>query len=150
MQSLCNDFVTKAIAVYPELNRKPKVHLLLHLAECLNDFGPTSGFSAERYHTDQKLCTLYYVIPLIGWRATMDYFAVSIFMATNKLLAVMLPQEWQWSNTHGSSVLVVFLQMAQGNLLWKLTRWQRLILILLQMWRWSGPALPEPISTALF
>lgn len=29
--------------------KKPKVHLMLHLVECMKEFGPTSAFNSERY-----------------------------------------------------------------------------------------------------
>ena len=44
----CYDFVSKATTVFPNLKRKPKIHLFLHLVQCLEDFGPTSSYSAER------------------------------------------------------------------------------------------------------
>ena len=47
-QALCYDFVRKATSVFPELKRKLKIHLFLHLPECLEKFGPTSCYSAER------------------------------------------------------------------------------------------------------
>ena len=28
---------------------KQKVHLILHLVECMEQFGPTSAFNSERY-----------------------------------------------------------------------------------------------------
>ncbi|KAL5496651.1 hypothetical protein EMCRGX_G012983, partial [Ephydatia muelleri] len=33
----------------PHLLQKQKVHLMLHLVECMHDFGPTSAFNAERF-----------------------------------------------------------------------------------------------------
>ena len=33
----------------PDLLQKRKVHLLLHLVECMKEFGPTAGFNTEKY-----------------------------------------------------------------------------------------------------
>ena len=49
-QALCYDFVSKATSVFPELKRKLKIHLFLHLPECLEKFGSTSRYSAERLY----------------------------------------------------------------------------------------------------
>ena len=38
----------------PALLKKPKIHIILHLAESIRDYGPCSAFSAERY-----CCVLY-------------------------------------------------------------------------------------------
>lgn len=44
----CEEFLKVAKEFQPELLQKRKVHLLLHLVECMNDFGPTAGFNTER------------------------------------------------------------------------------------------------------
>lgn len=45
---VCETFITTICNTYPFKN-KQKVHLLLHLVECMDEFGPTAVFSAERY-----------------------------------------------------------------------------------------------------
>ena len=53
-QSICKHFVSTAVRVFP---KKPKIHSLLHLVECMQQFGPTSGFNTERsVHT--STCTI--------------------------------------------------------------------------------------------
>ena len=51
-QEICQDFVDAARQICPELLQKVKVHLLLHLVDCMVDFGPCSAFNTER-------CSLY-------------------------------------------------------------------------------------------
>ena len=48
VQVECEKFVGLAQVHMPELLRKPKVHLLLHLEENMIDFGPASCFNSER------------------------------------------------------------------------------------------------------
>lgn len=45
---ICKDFVHAVRAHQPSMLLKQKVHLLLHLVECMEQFGPTSGFNSER------------------------------------------------------------------------------------------------------
>ena len=45
----CSDFVAAVKWFNPAFLQKPKIHLLLHLAEDMVCFGPTAAFSAERY-----------------------------------------------------------------------------------------------------
>eukprot|EP00731_Ephydatia_muelleri_P019481 Em0012g306a len=44
---LCQTFVNTVKQHMPHLLQKQKVHLMLHLVECMHDFGPTSAFNAE-------------------------------------------------------------------------------------------------------
>ena len=63
LKAQCYDFVSKATTVFPKLKHKPKIHLFLHLIECLEDFGPTSSYSAERFvYTIVALCVYCYRI----------------------------------------------------------------------------------------
>ena len=48
-EGICEEFVLTVKSCLPELLMKPKVHLLLHLVNCMQDFGPSSAFDAERY-----------------------------------------------------------------------------------------------------
>ena len=41
--SKCVKFVSSVEKAFPELTKKPKIHLLLHLVESLQDFGPAPG-----------------------------------------------------------------------------------------------------------
>ena len=45
---VCQDFVHAVSVHQPSMLLKQKVHLLLHLVECMEQFGPTSGFNSER------------------------------------------------------------------------------------------------------
>ena len=47
-QSICEAFVQSIKEHSPELQKKAKIHLLLHLTENMFDFGPTSAFNTER------------------------------------------------------------------------------------------------------
>ena len=44
----CKEFVAAVSVFKPELLQKPKFHLLLHLPQSMEDFGPTMAFSIER------------------------------------------------------------------------------------------------------
>ena len=44
MQGLCR-------TAYPELSRKQKIHLFLHVVDSMKAFGPTSSYCTERYNT---------------------------------------------------------------------------------------------------
>ena len=48
-QEVCQQFVDTAKQYLPELLQKRKVHMLLHLVECMREFGPTASFNTERY-----------------------------------------------------------------------------------------------------
>ena len=47
-QLQCQEFLRVAKECQPDLLQKRKVHLLLHLVECMKEFGPTAGFNTER------------------------------------------------------------------------------------------------------
>lgn len=49
IQQICEDFVGVVKQHAPELLKKVKIHLLLHLTDSIIDFGPTSAFNTERY-----------------------------------------------------------------------------------------------------
>ena len=51
-KEICKCFVNNVGEHRPEMLKKQKVHLLLHLVECMEDFGPTSAFNSERYPVD--------------------------------------------------------------------------------------------------
>ena len=48
VKSLCADFVSAVQQHAPEMLKKVKIHLILHLADDIRDFGPTSAFNTER------------------------------------------------------------------------------------------------------
>ena len=60
-QQVCINFVQAVKEAFPELQKEVKVHLFLHLAQDMSDFGPTSTFSAERYGYVEVFikCTVY-------------------------------------------------------------------------------------------
>ena len=43
------EFVDAVKHHMPHLLQRRKIHLLLHLVQCMNEFGPSSAFNAERY-----------------------------------------------------------------------------------------------------
>lgn len=45
---MCKRFLQDVKDSRPEMLKKPKVHILLHLVECIRLFGPTSSFNSER------------------------------------------------------------------------------------------------------
>lgn len=46
---MCTQFVDIVSQCQPNMLRKQKVHMVLHLLECMEEFGPTSAFNSERY-----------------------------------------------------------------------------------------------------
>ena len=48
-QLICTELVDSVMKNMPEMQYKLKIHLLLHLVECMHMFGPCSTFNAERY-----------------------------------------------------------------------------------------------------
>ena len=48
-QRVCEEFVSSIKEHFPHLQKKVKIHLLLHLTDNMVDFGPTSSFNTERY-----------------------------------------------------------------------------------------------------
>ena len=47
-RTICRDFIEAVKVAYPEMLKKPKVHLLLHLVDNMLDFGHTSAYNTER------------------------------------------------------------------------------------------------------
>ena len=47
-------FVDAVKQYQPSMLMKQKVHLISHLTECMEQFGPTSGFNSERYELEKK------------------------------------------------------------------------------------------------
>ena len=45
---VCVEFVQAVKVAYPEMLRKQKIHLFLHLVENMVDFGASSAFNTER------------------------------------------------------------------------------------------------------
>ena len=46
--SVCVEFVEAVRLAFPDMLKKPKIHLLLHLVDNMIEFGPTSAFNTER------------------------------------------------------------------------------------------------------
>ena len=46
-QQVCTDFVQAVKNHFLDMQKKLKVHLILHLAQSMADFGPTSSFNTE-------------------------------------------------------------------------------------------------------
>lgn len=47
-KDICKEFVAIVGRCRPDMLMKPKIHLILHLVESMEEFGPTSCFSSER------------------------------------------------------------------------------------------------------
>ena len=62
LQQKCQDFVDNVKTHMPMFLQKQKTHLILHLVECMDEFGPTSSFNAERY--------VYHILLLVPARPT--------------------------------------------------------------------------------
>lgn len=45
---ICDGFVGSVAVAFPEMLKKMKVHLLLHLPSILVEYGPISGYNTER------------------------------------------------------------------------------------------------------
>ena len=54
---MCKDFVDSVTTAYPELSRKQKIHLFLHVVDSMKAFGPTSSYCTERYNTKPQTTT---------------------------------------------------------------------------------------------
>ena len=50
VESRCKDLLEHVKALDPLLLQRPKFHLLLHLADNIREFGPTAGYTTERYN----------------------------------------------------------------------------------------------------
>ncbi len=46
---VCEQFLSIVSQHKPEMLKKQKIHLLLHLPASMESFGPTSAFNTERY-----------------------------------------------------------------------------------------------------
>ena len=46
--SVCKEFVDIVSRCQPNMLKKQKVHMMLHLVDCMEEFGPTSAFNSER------------------------------------------------------------------------------------------------------
>ena len=51
MNLAITEFLETVEIVHPELLRKPKLHMLLHLPDDMLNFGPAIGFATERLDT---------------------------------------------------------------------------------------------------
>ena len=49
---MCTQFVDTVSQCQPDMLRKQKVHMVLHLVDCMEEFGPTSALNSERYNTN--------------------------------------------------------------------------------------------------
>jgi len=78
----------------PEMLKKQKVHLLLYLAECMVEFGPTPGFNSERYNFQGHLWKywygVYFLIFCAGVKHLICILGQKIFMETSVLPAGIL------------------------------------------------------------
>ena len=70
-----------AIIYIPDMMKKPKIHLVLHLVECMEQFGPTSAFSTY------LLCRARGLL-LLTVKLSIHIFEHRIFMAIKVLQAM--------------------------------------------------------------
>ena len=80
---ICQAFVTAVQQCQPDMLNKQKVHLMLHLVECMKEFGPSSSFNSERY----VLLLLYIIDKLIiyihvGLKPSIHSLGLIIYMET--------------------------------------------------------------------
>lgn len=47
-KNICQEFVNAVSEHRPAMLKKQKVHLMLHLVDCMEEFGPISAFNTER------------------------------------------------------------------------------------------------------
>lgn len=47
-QKVCEELVNTIKRNFPDLSKKLKIHLFLHLTDSMMEFGPTSSFNTER------------------------------------------------------------------------------------------------------
>ena len=48
-KDICQNFVDLAAEYMPDFSRRLKVHILLHMADNLKEFGPAHLYNTERY-----------------------------------------------------------------------------------------------------
>eukprot|EP00731_Ephydatia_muelleri_P021815 Em0014g406a len=61
-KSVCQNFIDSVKVHFLNLLRRPKMHLILHLIESFEQYGPTSAFSAERcesFNSDVRAQNIY-------------------------------------------------------------------------------------------
>ena len=72
--------------IHAEMLQKPKVHLLLHMADNMADFRPTSAYNTERYNV---YCfntnNIMYICPILQTDAnpSIHFYILSMFLGTN-------------------------------------------------------------------
>lgn len=59
-RDVCKTFVDEVYTHYPEFRKKKKIHLILHLTDCMLALGPTCGFNTERYVQFVEFCSKIY------------------------------------------------------------------------------------------
>ena len=98
IKDVCKEFIVAVKEFDSNLLLKPKFHLLLHLSECMRDFGPTSAYSAERYfilHTcTVKTNVINFVLQWINYadvKPSIPSFVSTIFMEIGKHQVETLP-----------------------------------------------------------
>ena len=70
----------------PALLKQPKIHIILHLAESIRDYGPCSAFSAERYSNCYVLykCAIFnsyfWCTVHIGLNLSTQWFEATIYL----------------------------------------------------------------------
>ena len=84
-QQVCINFMQAVKEAFPELQKKVKVHLFLHLAQDMSDFGPTSTFSAERYGYVEVFitCTVYNYNFLADVKPITPLYGQETYLATD-------------------------------------------------------------------
>ena len=83
-KAICCSFIDVVKTHMASLLNNPKTHLILHLVDCMKDFGPSSAFSAER-KTVLFNRTYTYIGPIIGLSLLTRGFVNIMFLETGEL-----------------------------------------------------------------
>jgi len=85
-QQVCINSMQAVKEAFPELQKKVKVHLFLHLAQDMSDFGPTST-SAERYGYVEVFikCSVYNYNFLADVKPITPLYGQETYLATDLL-----------------------------------------------------------------
>ena len=77
----------------PELLKKPKIHLLLHLPDKMQDFGPPSAYNTERFahNIHNIIWYVYKLTDIVGVSPSMGWLEHKTYTQTNLAQAETLP-----------------------------------------------------------
>ena len=61
-KEICRVFVKAIKDHFPEYAKKVKIHLILHLVDCMISFGPTSAYNTERLGKEITVLSCWVVV----------------------------------------------------------------------------------------